>query len=1058
MSSSSFEAPTLEALAQLLPAYEFEAFIAQGGMGAVYKARQRSLDRDVAIKILPRELSRDPEFKESFETEARAMARLNHPNLIAVYDSGEIDGMLYIVMELVHGKPLYYSAYNTAIDPHQAAEIVKGICDGLAHAHEHGIIHRDIKPANILLTPKREPKIGDFGLARPVEAEGPGLIMGTPGYAAPELTEQPELADQRSDIFAVGVILYELLTGHRPDQGSGTPSQNVGCDRDLDVICHLATHPDPAQRYSDAGLMAKALDEWMKKPVAAGPRKLVAAAPRTAIKRPAAGPAKPITVKGVRKPATPRPANTPGVPPAPGTPAPIEVGSTGNWTLVRNLVIIAVLLITIAATWKHLQRTKGEREQANLQIQIDKANKEAQAAAAAAALANQGKTPDSTASSGKPNPKPVPVVPPVPEPEPETPAESLARLRSALAAGERDEMPVGAARHGSTDFLLIPDPMTWQEAAEFAAAHGGHLPLVNGTDDLSWIENLVPDDLEDEQKALWIGAGRSGRDSWALVDGTPWPLEKKPVGSGQFLAVNDVGTVKVKDAKDRFPFVIQWQRDGSNPASLEAVLERTRESLDKPVPLFPPGTLAYEARHVLVVLHEATFDEAVELAELAGGHLAVPASRDEAGWLDDQIAGVSAADGLWIGGVLDGTEWKWSTGEAWSFAHWADGYPTSDGSTLLVFPGQGWKDADSEEHASGFIIEWSNDRESASAAPPVNRNPSKGGDLISKSRTLLAGLEKERQAKLADNAKKLVSDLDTWLRRQNGSENTRWSPEVESIKLLIEGNRVPEKIDRDTGIRLSPDMAKFCQYAVTKQKEHDAKFTAAATNIRDAYVARLTSAREDAETRGQAELVKALDEQIEEAADVEAWVESLSGKQAGSGKAAEAIVGDWLWGGKKDMYSFSKDGTASAPWDKGTWTGRTKDGVRLYKVSWNSGYVDEFTVSKNGKSLEGGNNRGGGLSAVRFETAQGGDSEDSAPLIGTWAWFSGATVVIEPGGVAINETRDAEGTWKAGDANTYVITWDGGDWIDTVLVSKDLRSVHGWNQTGDKVTATRESD
>src|SRR5688572_14708495 len=216
MSADSFEAPSLEHLAELLPAYDFEAFIAQGGMGAVYKARQRSLDRDVAIKILPREMGADPEFRQSFETEAKAMARLNHPNLIGVYDFGDVEGMPYIVMEYVNGKSLFHSAYNTAIDPVQAVTIVKGICDGLAHAHENGVIHRDIKPANILLTPKAEPKIGDFGLARPAGADHSGVIMGTPGYAAPEITRQPDHADRRSDIFALGIVLYELLVGKSP--------------------------------------------------------------------------------------------------------------------------------------------------------------------------------------------------------------------------------------------------------------------------------------------------------------------------------------------------------------------------------------------------------------------------------------------------------------------------------------------------------------------------------------------------------------------------------------------------------------------------------------------------------------------------------------------------------------------------------------------------------------------------------------------------------------------------------------------------------------------------
>jgi serine/threonine protein kinase len=263
MSSTSFEAPSLEVLSGLLPAYEFDSFIAQGGMGAVYKARQRALDRDVAIKILPRELGEDPDFRQSFETEARAMARLNHPNLIGVYDSGDIDGMLYIVMEYVNGKSLYHSAYNLAVDPEQAAALVKGICDGLAHAHENGVIHRDIKPANILLNEKVVPKIGDFGLARPADSASPGLIMGTPGYTPPEIYDNPEHADVRTDIYAVGVILYELLTGHKPeDEDMQPPSTLVACDKKLDVIWQKSTDPEPSRRYENAEDMAKDLAGW----------------------------------------------------------------------------------------------------------------------------------------------------------------------------------------------------------------------------------------------------------------------------------------------------------------------------------------------------------------------------------------------------------------------------------------------------------------------------------------------------------------------------------------------------------------------------------------------------------------------------------------------------------------------------------------------------------------------------------------------------------------------------------------------------------------------------
>jgi len=273
MTQPSFNAPAIEALGRMLPGYDFECLIAKGGMGAVYKAKQRSLARDVAIKVLPPEVGHDPQFRKSFETEAHAMARLNHPNLIGVYDSGEVDDMLYIVMEYVPGKSLYHSSYGKMVDPVQAVELIRGICAGLGHAHENGIIHRDIKPANVLLTPKAEPKIGDFGLARLVDSEGSGLVMGTPGYTAPEVISNPNGADHRSDLFSVGVILYELMTGQRQTAAAAPPSTICGCGPAIDDIWRRATHPNPANRFQTANDFRKVLAEWLATRDAAAKRK-----------------------------------------------------------------------------------------------------------------------------------------------------------------------------------------------------------------------------------------------------------------------------------------------------------------------------------------------------------------------------------------------------------------------------------------------------------------------------------------------------------------------------------------------------------------------------------------------------------------------------------------------------------------------------------------------------------------------------------------------------------------------------------------------------------------
>ena len=258
---AGFLAPDPAELNPLFPGFEIEGLIATGGMGAVYCAVQKSLDRTVAIKILPQEFSNDPGFCEAFEAEAKAMARLNHPNLIGVYDFGEVNGMLFIIMEYVPGQSLYHSANGIAIDQGEVNRLVTGICNGLAHAHENGILHRDIKPSNILLDLNAQPKIGDFGLARPIERkvqEGEE-IFGTPHYTAPEVVDHPQSVDYRSDIFSVGVLLHELLTGKLPAEDPRPPSVISRCDPRFDVIVRRATHIAPSGRYTSVAEMAKDL-------------------------------------------------------------------------------------------------------------------------------------------------------------------------------------------------------------------------------------------------------------------------------------------------------------------------------------------------------------------------------------------------------------------------------------------------------------------------------------------------------------------------------------------------------------------------------------------------------------------------------------------------------------------------------------------------------------------------------------------------------------------------------------------------------------------------------
>lgn len=253
--------PSIEELKNLFPQLEIIGSLGRGGMGAVYKARQPGLDRFVALKILLRRESgagADTAFAGRFSREARALARLAHPDIVAVYDYGEAGGYPYFIMEFVDGLTLREVLRRGKLDPEQALAIVPKICDALQFAHQQGVVHRDIKPENILMDQQGHVKIADFGIAKIVDP-APGQpvltggkdVIGTPHYMAPEQVEQPGKVDHRADIFSLGVVFYEMLTGELPLGKFCPPSSKVTVDVRLDEIVLRALEKEPERRYQN---------------------------------------------------------------------------------------------------------------------------------------------------------------------------------------------------------------------------------------------------------------------------------------------------------------------------------------------------------------------------------------------------------------------------------------------------------------------------------------------------------------------------------------------------------------------------------------------------------------------------------------------------------------------------------------------------------------------------------------------------------------------------------------------------------------------------------------
>ncbi|MDR3401724.1 MAG: protein kinase [Chthoniobacter sp.] len=292
-SMQNWEPPTVEEAARLFPNYKVVDVLGRGGMGAVYKAIQTALDRVVAIKLLPLEISIDRDFADRFVREARTMAKLNHPNIVSVFDFGTTtEGHLYFVMEFVEGTTLHHLIKSTGLKPTQALELIVSICEALQYAHVEGVVHRDIKPANVLVDTKGRVKVADFGLARmdtpTTEQWGQtmtGMVLGTPDYMAPE-QKSGSRVDHRADIYSLGVMLYEMLCGQVPQGIFDPPSQRVSVDERIDQVVIRAMQQEPDRRYTNTGEMKSEVENIRLTPlpkVVAGGKK-GAAAPNPAKK------------------------------------------------------------------------------------------------------------------------------------------------------------------------------------------------------------------------------------------------------------------------------------------------------------------------------------------------------------------------------------------------------------------------------------------------------------------------------------------------------------------------------------------------------------------------------------------------------------------------------------------------------------------------------------------------------------------------------------------------------------------------------------------------------
>jgi len=250
--------PSVDELAPHFPGLEIVECIGQGGMGAVYRVVQKGLERTAALKVLHGHVALQAGFAERFTREARTLARLGHENLVAVHEFGQAGPWYYFVMEFVDGADLRHLMRAGSLSAREALSIVGQICDALQYAHDQSVVHRDIKPENILVDRRGRVRILDFGLSKLTGGRAePTLtrtdqVMGTPHYMAPEQWERPGEVDHRADIYSLGVVFYELLTGELPVGRFDPPSKRVDVDVRLDEVVLRSLEREPDRRYQHA--------------------------------------------------------------------------------------------------------------------------------------------------------------------------------------------------------------------------------------------------------------------------------------------------------------------------------------------------------------------------------------------------------------------------------------------------------------------------------------------------------------------------------------------------------------------------------------------------------------------------------------------------------------------------------------------------------------------------------------------------------------------------------------------------------------------------------------
>ncbi|MEE2623513.1 MAG: protein kinase [Verrucomicrobiota bacterium] len=832
--------PKPEELNALLPAYEVKQLVARGSMGAVYLGRQKSLDRDIALKVLPRKFGSDPVFRASFEEEARTMARLRHPNLIEVHDFGEIKGYLYLIMDFVDGKSLHHSARGRAIAQKTAAQVVLSICKGLAQAHKAGIAHRDLKPSNILIGSNREPRIGDFGLV--------GHSNGTEGcvspqYSSPEAMQDPSKANERSDVYSVGVILYELLTGELPGESYAPPSRTRAqkVDARFDKIVRRAMHPAPGMRFASAGAMARELEPLLDHLDDEGGSSLLSDRSNE--------PAAVLQTSDEGEESHERAVQQNE------TLAAMAATESRRYDrlIVAKILIIAILLMALLYVWSAYNRRKEESERRTEMAEKLKGANDSKG----------GKNPWANLTNKPLTNKPQ-------QPAPPQPREwTLGNLQDRLLRGERSRFPEGTWDLPDRKVYFVGSAMSWGDASKFAEAHGAHLATVRNEEERAALISRLP-----EGKTTWLGGGMTGAKSWGWVDGTTSALSKPVEATGRYLNMSGGGTIRALAGKTSHPFFLQWHLDGRNPGSFNAQLQRFNLSIDQRLPAFPPGTVTSGERHYLVVERRLGWEKARDLAREANGHLAIPGNQAEHDYLGRVLTTCLKENmAAWLGGYYTGDSWRWVTKEPWSFTAWSPppARGLDPGATSLCFTvgeAAGWDNMDPALELPALVIEWSKDQFAGATPPPGD--PGSWTKLRNQCTVNLTSTRERFLKLLKNNGTAMKTALENWYNALALQDRGRLSIEFQQARAKVaQDGRISEE---GRFPPLPAEIGPVCNAHLREQRKLDQEYAEVMETARKTYVQKLGIILAEAQRERRFAGVIEIENELEAVDDIQSFV------------------------------------------------------------------------------------------------------------------------------------------------------------------------------------------